>query len=88
MGQTGICPIPSHGTMGGDGYRDTYIHSEWDRLGYVPYFPMVQWEGTDIGVHTFIVDETDWDMSHSYLLEHSRMYSVILVQLRMIPLIT
>ena len=45
-------------------------------LGMTHTFPWYNGKG-QTGVRTFIVDETDWDTSHSYLLEHSRMHNII-----------
>ena len=93
MGQTGICPILSHGTMGQGGHRDTHIYTynmhTQHMVNYVPfsYTCMVQWDGIDIGMHTYlhtyiyiyVVNGTDWDMSHSPMVQmgqngHKNMY--------------
>ena len=66
--------ILSHGTMGQDGHRDTYIHAcgKWDRLGYVPFFPhgTIGRDGhrdTYINTYMHVVNGTDQGTSHSFL---------------------
>ena len=55
MGQTSVRPILSHGTLGQDGHRDTYMHAcgKWDRLG-MSHGTMGRDGHRDTYIHTYI----------------------------------